>query len=134
MSMEIKPDRMISLGYGKYWRSDAIVGLTPIEEDRGPGRRTEVYTATIDDPIIASRSEEAILRDMAAASDQHLQMQEVREMLADMLDALEDIPDVVRRLLLAEARFDVAAWQHRLHGLLKEDGAESSVDQNDLFD
>ena len=29
--MEIKPDRMISLGYGRFWRSDAIVGLMRIE-------------------------------------------------------------------------------------------------------
>ena len=34
--MEIKAGRMISLGYGKFWRSDAIVGLMPIEEERGP--------------------------------------------------------------------------------------------------
>jgi hypothetical protein len=79
--MEIKPNRMVSLGYGKYWRSDAIVGLQPIEEDRGPGRRTEVYTATVDDPIVASRSEQAILHDMAIASDEHFRIQEAREML-----------------------------------------------------
>ena len=48
--MEIKAGRMISLGYGKFWRSDAIVGLMPIEEQRGPGQRTEVYTATLDGP------------------------------------------------------------------------------------
>ena len=134
MSMEIKPDRMISLGYGKYWRSDAIVGLTPIEEDRGPGRRTEVYTATIEDPVIASRSEHAILRDMAVASDEHFQMQEAREMLGDMLDSLEDIPDVLGRMLAAEARFDVIGWKRRLHGLLKSEIADTSGDQNDLFD
>ena len=134
MSMEIKPDRMISLGYGKYWRSDAIVGLTPIEEDRGPGRRTEVYTATIEDPIVASRSEHAILRDMAVASDEHFQIQEARETLADMLDSLEDIPDVLGRMLADEARFDVIAWKRRLQALLRAEATESSGDQNDLFD
>jgi hypothetical protein len=134
MSMEIKPDRMISLGYGKYWRSDAIVGLTPIEEDRGPGRRTEVYTATIEDPVIASRSEHAILRDMAVASDEHFQMQEAREIMADMLDSLEDIPDVLGRMLAAEARFDVVGWKRRLQGLLRADIIDTSGDQNDLFD
>ena len=133
MSMEIRPDRMISLGYGKYWRSDAIVGLTPIEEDRGPGRRTEVYTATIEDPIIASRSEQAILRDMAVASDQQFKMQEAREMLGDMLDALDDVPDVLARMLVAEAHFDVATWRSRLHALLREDTASASDDQSDLF-
>ena len=40
MAMDIKTGRMVYLGYGKYWRSDEIVGLNPIEEGRGPGRRT----------------------------------------------------------------------------------------------
>jgi hypothetical protein len=133
MSMEIKPDRMISLGYGKYWRSDAIVGLTPIEEDRGPGRRTEVYTATIEDPVIASRSEQAILRDMAVASDEHFHMQEARETLADMLDSLDDIPDVLGRMLVAEAHFDVAAWKNRLQSLLRSENSSAPEDQSDLF-
>jgi hypothetical protein len=132
--MDIKPDRMVSLGYGKYWRSDAIVGLTPIEEDRGPGRRTEVYTATIEDPIVASRSEQAILHDMAVASDEHFRIQEAREILSDLLDGLDDIPDVLARMLTAEARFDVAGWRRRLQTFLKSDSAEVAADQNDLFD
>jgi len=131
--MEIRPDRMISLGYGKYWRSDAIVGLTPIEDDRGPGRRTEVYTATVEDPIVASRSEQAILRDMAVASDQQFQMQEAMEMLADMLDALNDIPDVLGRMLVSEAQFDVGSWKRRLQGLLRAEVSAPPDDQNDLF-
>ena len=134
MSMEIKPDRMISLGYGKYWRSDAIVGLTPIEEDRGPGRRTDVFTATVEEPVVASRSEQAILRDMSIGSDQQFQIQEALEVLADMLDALEEVPDVLDRMLVAEANFDVAIWRRRLQALLRSDvGPEVPDDQNDLF-
>jgi hypothetical protein len=132
--MEIKPDRMVSLGYGKYWRSDAIVGLTPIGDDRGPGRRTEVYTATLDDPIVASRSERAILHDMAVASDERFRVQEAREMLSDLLDALDDIPDVLARVLSAEARFEVADWRRRLQTFLKAEGGDGSDSQNDLFD
>ncbi|MFQ5702579.1 MAG: hypothetical protein ACE5HT_01000 [Gemmatimonadales bacterium] len=130
--MEIKPDRMVSLGYGKYWRSDAIVGLMPIESDRGPGRRTEVYTATVDEPIIASRSERAILHDMAVASDEHFQIQEAREILSDLLDAFDDFPDVLSRMLLTESRFDVGSWTRRLKTFLVSDSAEST-EQNDLF-
>ena len=132
--MEIKSDRMVSLGYGKYWRSDAIVGLTPIEEDRGPGRRTEVYTATVEEPIVASRSERAILHDMAVASDEHFRIQEAREILSDLLDGLDDIPDVLARMLTAEARFDVDGWRRRLQAFLRTDAAEVMADQNDLFD
>src|SRR2546427_5316006 len=53
-TMEIKRDRMVFLGYGKYWRSDAIVGLMPIEDERGPGRRTNVFVAGRAEPILAS--------------------------------------------------------------------------------
>ena len=132
--MEIKPNRMVYLGYGKYWRSDAIVGLMPIEQDRGPGRRTEVYTATLDDPIVASRSEQAILQDMAEGTDVALRMQEARAILGDLADALEDVPDVVRRLLASEARFDVEAWMRRLRTALRPEGApEPDASQSELF-
>ncbi len=131
--MDVKPDRMVHLGYGKYWRSDAIVGLMPIESDRGPGRRTEVYTATLEHPLVASRSEEAILRDMAIASDEVFRMQEAREIMADLLDGLEDVPDVLRRMLATEAHFDVEGWIRRLRTLLKDDALEFASGQNDLF-
>ncbi len=132
--MEIKPGRMVYLGYGKYWRSDAIVGLRPIEsENRGPGQRTDVYTASLDEPIIASRSEVAILRDMAVASSEEFRMQEAREVMGDMLDALDDVPDVLRRVLATEAQFDVAAWVRRLKALTKVE-VEASEGQPELFE
>lgn len=131
--MEIKPDRMISLGYGKFWRSDAIVGVIPIEDERGPGRRTEVYTATLEYPLVASRSERAILQDMAFASEELFRWQEAREMLSDLADALDDVPDVVKRMLNAEARFDAAAWVRRLRAGLQEAPADDEEDQSDFF-
>ena len=132
--MEIKPGRMVYLGYGKYWRSDAIVGLRPIEsENRGPGQRTDVYTASLDEPIVASRSEVAILRDMAVASSEEFRMQEARDVMGDMLDALNDVPDVLRRVLATEAQFDVAAWVRRLRALTKVE-VEASEGQPELFE
>lgn len=130
--MDIKPDRMVYLGYGKYWRSDAIVGLMPIADERGPGRRTEVYTATLDQPIIASRSERAILEDMALAGDEQFRIQEAREVLNDLLDALGDVPDVLRRMLLTEARFDVDAWTRRVRETVKT-ALPPVPEQNELF-
>ena len=132
--MEVKPDRMVHLGYGKYWRSDAIVGLMPIDEERGPGRRTDVYTATLDQPITASRSEQAILQEMAVASDEMFRMQEAREIVSDLADGLTDIPDVLRRMLANEAHFDVDAWVRRLRTALRADQADPAAGQNDLFD
>src|SRR5581483_3498180 len=76
--MDIQRGRMVSLGYGKYWRSDAILGLMPIEDDRGPRRRTNVFVDGRAEPIVASRSEQAILEDMGA-SDQSFRIQAMRE-------------------------------------------------------
>ena len=59
---------MISLGYGKLVRADRIYALVPIEAgERGEGRRTYVHVDGLSEPIIASRSERAILADVEAA-------------------------------------------------------------------
>jgi hypothetical protein len=59
---------MVALGYGKYVRAADIVALIPIEDaERGDGRRTYVYVAGFPAPIVASRSERAILADMEEA-------------------------------------------------------------------
>lgn len=58
---------MVPLGYGRFVRADDIVAVLPIEEGRGPGRRTYVHVAGLTVPIVASRSEDAILSDMKAA-------------------------------------------------------------------
>lgn len=60
---------MVFLGFGKYVRSDRIYALEPIVgEKRGSGSRTLVWVEGIADPIVASRTEDAILEEMAAAS------------------------------------------------------------------
>ena len=59
---------MVPLGYGRFVRADDVVAVLPIEEGRGRGRRTYVHVAGLAAPIVASRSEEAILADMKAAS------------------------------------------------------------------
>jgi hypothetical protein len=59
---------MVPLGYGRFVRADDIVAVLPIEEGRAPGRRTHVHVTGLAVPIVASRSEGAILADMKAAS------------------------------------------------------------------
>ena len=60
--------RMIALGYGKFVRADRVFALVPLEADeRGEGRRTYVHVEGIGEPLVASRSERAILADVEAA-------------------------------------------------------------------
>lgn len=59
---------LIPLGYGKYVRADRVYALIPLEgRARGDGRRTLVHVEGIEDPLVASRSESAIARDVASA-------------------------------------------------------------------
>lgn len=58
---------MVPLGYGRFVRADDIVAVLPIEDGRGRGRRTYVHVAGLAAPVVASRSEAAILADMKAA-------------------------------------------------------------------
>ena len=60
--------RLVSLGYGKFARADRIYALVPLDPaERGDGRRTYVHVDGLAEPIVASRSEKAILVDVEAA-------------------------------------------------------------------
>ncbi len=59
---------MIPLGYGKFVRADRIFALVPLDaNERGEGRRTYVHVDGIGEPLVASRSERAILADVETA-------------------------------------------------------------------
>ncbi len=94
---------MVFLGFGKYARSDKIFALEPIRgEDRGDGRRTEVWVDGIGSPIVASRTERTILGDMGQerAADPTI-LEEALELAERLLRAAEvgrvDLGDLGRR-------------------------------------
>ena len=58
---------MVFLGFGKYVRADKIYALEPLGEgQRGHGARTRVWVDGIAEPIVASRTERAIIAAMGA--------------------------------------------------------------------
>jgi hypothetical protein len=60
--------KLVSLGYGRFVRADRIFALVPLEPgERGDGRRTYVHVEGISEPLVASRSERAILADVETA-------------------------------------------------------------------
>jgi hypothetical protein len=106
---------MISLGFGKYARADRIYALVPLRGDeRGEGRRTQVWIEGISDPVIASRTERTILQDMGqdAAADAPLvdEALDLASRLAAAADAgrvdLSDLGRRARRLLAATTARD----------------------------
>ena len=67
--MRIQTGQLVSLGYGRYVRSDEVVAVEPITEGRGPGRRCLVWVRGVADPIVASRSQSAIIEDMTTPTE-----------------------------------------------------------------
>ena len=67
--MAKRDPRMVPLGYGKFVRADRVFALVPIEgAERRDGRRTYVHVDGLSEPVVASRSERAILADVETAS------------------------------------------------------------------
>jgi hypothetical protein len=95
--MRVEKGVMIPLGYGKYFRSDHIVGLEPIEDGRGSGQRTRVYLEQHTEPMVASRSEGTILRDLVNTPREVTQAQEQKQLLCDILDTISDINPMLRQ-------------------------------------
>ena len=62
--MRIQTGQLVSLGYGRYVRSDEVVAVEPITEGRGPGRRCLVYVRGVPDAFVASRAQASIIADL----------------------------------------------------------------------
>jgi hypothetical protein len=119
--MKVEPGLIVPLGYGKYFRSDRIVGLEPIEEGRGPGQRTRVYIEQLTTPIVASRSEGAILSDMVEMPKEITKIREQRELLSDLLDTISEINPLLRSIIRDQGKWDLDRLEERIRDVLRQD-------------
>jgi hypothetical protein len=100
---------MVFLGFGKYVRADKIYALEPLGEGlRGHGARTRVWVDGIADPIIASRTERAIVASMGA------------NVGGDNARLVDEALDLAQRVAEAaeQGRFDVGDLGRRARRLL----------------
>ena len=109
--MNIEKGRMVPLGYGKYLRSDSIVGLEPLEEGRGPGQRTKVYIENLPAPLLASRSEGVILRDMVEMPKEITKSREQRDLINPLLHSI----------IRDQGKWDLDRLEERIRDVLRED-------------
>jgi hypothetical protein len=116
--MEVKQNIMVPLGYGKYARSDKIITLEPIEEDRGPGKRTVVYIEDVKSPLIASRTESSILANMVEAPREELEAAAALDLLKDIRDDIMQIGPMLRKSIKKEANFDLNKIEKKINEIL----------------
>jgi hypothetical protein len=116
--MRVAEANMVALGYGKYFRGDRIVGLEPIEQGRGPGHRTRVWIEDLPEPVVASRSDGAILRDIVQSPEEVTRSQEQRQLLSDILDTIEAMNPILRSIIREQAKWDLDRLEERIRDAL----------------
>ncbi len=116
--MDIRENVMVPLGYGKFVRSDKIISLEPIEDDRGPGRRTVVYVEEVKSPFIASRTENSILSNMVEIPREELEAAAALELLKDIRDDILKIGPMLRKSIKKEAQFDLDKIEKKINEIL----------------
>ncbi len=119
--MEIRENIMVPLGYGKFVRSDKIVSLEPIEDERGPGRRTIVFIEDVKSPLIASRTENSILANMTKIPREELEAAAALELLKDIRDDMLQIGPMLRKSIKKEAEFDIDKIEKKINEILKHE-------------
>lgn len=119
--MEIRKDVIVPLGYGKFIKSDKIIGLEPIEDDRGPGKRTYVYVEGIQNPIIASRTENSILSNMVETPEEIMEATAAIELLKDILDDISQIGPMLQKSIKEEAKLDLEKIALRIDEIINRE-------------
>jgi hypothetical protein len=118
--MRIQSSVLVHLGFGKYVRSDQVTAVVPIEEDRGPGRRTFVQLEGQVDPIVASRAENSIVRDLVQEPREVTQSRQQQEILNDLLNDLQQVNKSVRRFSRDEGGLDLDRLERRIREVIEE--------------
>jgi len=119
--MEIREQIIVPLGYGKFVRSDKIVAIEPIEDDRGPGRRTKVYVENLPNPIIASRTEHFIVENTVKTPKEVLEATAALELLQDVLDDISQVGPMLRKSIKKEATLDLEKLEQKIKEILEHE-------------
>lgn len=119
--MEVRENVIIPLGYGKFVRSDKIIALEPIEDDRGPGKRTRIYVEEMKNPIIASRTETSIIANIVEIPQEVMEATAALELLQDLLDDIQQIGPMLRNSIKKEAGLDIGKIEKQIEEILNHE-------------
>ena len=97
--MRINQGQLVSLGYGRFVRSDDVIAIEPITQGRGPGRRAFVWVRGVEQPLVASRSEEALAAELVSPAQDGQRSKLERDLLQRVVTTVDEIPGALRRRL-----------------------------------
>lgn len=97
------------------------MALEPIENDRGPGRRTFVYVEELINPMVASRTETSIVANIAKVPKEVMESTAAMELLQDILDDILQIGPMLRKSIKKEAGLDIGKIEKRIEEILRHE-------------
>ncbi|HEY4670221.1 MAG TPA: hypothetical protein VIH05_10645 [Tepidiformaceae bacterium] len=121
--MRIQQRELVPLGHGIWVRSDEILAVEPIREKRGPGRRAHVWLRGIEEPFVASRSEEAIIRDLTRPREAVERGERLEGAVERVTSAIDRIPPVLLRVVAQETGQDLRTVASEAREALSNNGA-----------
>ena len=119
--MRIQSGMLVHLGFGKYVRSDQVTAVVPIEEERGPGRRTFVH--------LQERARTRWWRRGPRTRSSGILVQEPREVtqsrqqqeiLRDLVQDLANVNATVRRIARDEGGLDLERLERRIRDVVED--------------
>ena len=116
--MRIQTGVIVPLGYGRYVRSDRVTSVVPIEEERGPGRRTFVFVEGQAEPLVASRAEDSLVRDLVREPREITRVRQQQEILRDLLEDLGTVNNTVRDIVRDQSSLDLSLTERRIRDAL----------------
>lgn len=117
--MRIQSGVLVPLGYGKYVRSDGVTGIVPIEDERGPGRRTYVFVEGQKEPLVASRGDDSLVRDLVCEPREVTRSRQQQEILRDLLEDLGTVNATVRDIVRDRSSLDLNIAERRIRDAIE---------------
>lgn len=117
--MRIQSGVLVPLGYGKYVRSDRVTGVVPIEDERGPGRRTFVFVEGQPEPLVASRGDDSLVRDLVREPREVTRTRQQQEILRDLLEDLGTVNATVRDIVRDRSSLDLGITERRIRDAIE---------------
>ena len=88
-------------------RSDDVIAVEPVTDQRGPGRRSLVWVRGIPEPLVASRAEGSVVDDLVTPAEEAARLRELRPTLETIVGALDRVPSLLWRVIEEETGTDV---------------------------
>ena len=113
--------RLISLGYGRFVRADRVFALIPLPaSERGEGRRTYVHVEGMSEPLVASRAEDSVIRDLVREPHEVTRARQQQELLRDIGEDLATVNETLRQIIRDRSRLDLDLLERRIKDVLAE--------------